>query len=179
MAGKVKLVLLVAAASAFGAGVAAMAAHSSGREAGPNGMEAAAAAAPTRSAQTSSCKTSKADTIATSDEDLTGTSSASFVQIPEMSATFKGKGCVIVVLTANTFAPSGRLMIATVRIDGNVGVPSQVQLAASSVTYAEQRATTFVFHSVPSGTHTVAAYYLSDVSGSVYASNPTMTIFHG
>jgi len=132
---------------------------------------------------TGKCNTTKVDFAAA--DGAVPTASSTFVDVPDMSVTFKipaetPRSCVRVEFSAFAYAPGTELMFLRAFLDGTtVGLPGEVQFESNAGTYATARAFNFLFTNVKAGTHTITMQYLNGgTAGNVYLHARDMFVHH-
>jgi hypothetical protein len=114
------------------------------------------------------CGTLPRVNIAHSTSSQTG-SSNSFAPIAGSSVNFTAGGaansCVIVLFSAQAYAPSGRLIWVRALLDGLQSFDGQIAFAAEDGAFAQSHSYNFLFPSVAPGAHNVFLQYRSQVNG--------------
>ena len=108
--------------------------------------------------------------------------SATFVNIPGMSRTFKLKerGKMIITFNAEVTCPS-QLFLLQAQVDGKAVEPSEVMLALSVGDYTnhEVRSYTWVTGFLKPGSHTVRIMWRTPDGGSpIYVARPSMMVLY-
>jgi hypothetical protein len=128
--------------------------------------------------------------FAASTLDGSGTTSTSFVDVPEASLTFFQGGtlsnCVIVNFSAMSFASTASTALVLVRavLDGVVvAIPPETQFSGDDDEDADFRWSrshdyNFVFPRVAPGSHTVTMQFRSSDGGQVFINRHTMVVYH-
>jgi hypothetical protein len=178
MAKKLLIAVPLAAALA-GAGIAtAVAQVSRGWDGTPNHATRAAPAAPVT---ISNCRLPKADFI-TNDVLSLSTTSTSYVPVPGMTKTItqggSTPGCVVVDVSGYSYAPNGALLNVSVKLDGVLGNPYEVQFGGDDGEWATTHSAVFAFRGVRPGTHSVSMVYESFEGRMVSMHEPAMSIAH-
>jgi len=130
--------------------------------------------------------------FATSESIALGTTSTSFVNIPDMSVGFSMGGanpsCVKVEFSAFAFAANtpvaNQLLMVRALLDGvTAGSPSEVQLSGdddedADGSWARAHGYNFAFNGVTPGVHTITIQFRSNSGGSVFVHRPSMFVNH-
>lgn len=172
------------AAALVAAGIAtAVAQGSDGRDGTPS---AARSVAPAASVTTSNCRLPKTD-FRTNDTLSLSTASTTYVAVPGMTKTItqgtRTRGCVVVDVSGFSWAPADALEYVSVRLDGVLGNPTEVQFSGDDDEdgdgrWAQTHSAIFVFPNVAPGNHTVSMVFRSFDGQEVFLHRPAMAIEH-
>lgn len=153
---------------------AAVSTHHATRSGQPHGL-----VSPPASVTRGACTIAREKVVSTAQG--ASTSSTTPVNLPNavIDLSLATTGCVIVDLSAETFAPNGELMQVQVLLDGAQMAPGLTQLSGNDVQWATSHAHSFVATNVPSGTHVIQVQYNSLEGNPVYVNDFTLTArFH-
>ena len=173
------LIAVPLAAALAGAGIATAVAQPS--RAGDGTPNHATSTAPAASVGVSNCRLPKTDFI-TNDVLSLSTTSTSYVAVPGMTKRItqggSTPGCVVVDVSGYSYAPNGALLNVSVKLDGVLGSPYEVQFSGDDGQWAQAHSAVFAFRGVPPGTHTVSMVYESFDGQAVFMHEPAMSVAH-
>ena len=87
--------------------------------------------------------------------------------------------CVLVVFSAEGFAPGNRLLHVRALRDGLLGTPETVQFASGDGNFRFVHTAQFQFEGVPPGSHTIQMQFRSQVAGeTVFIAKPFTSVFN-
>jgi hypothetical protein len=177
--GKKVLITLTLAAACAGAGIATAVARGSS---GSNGTPYhAGRASSTATFSISNCWLPKTDFITNDVFNLT-TTSTSYVPVPGMTKRIweggSKPGCLLVDVSAYSYAKGTALEFVSVTLDGVQGKPFEVQFSGNDGEWAEAHAAQFAFSQVAPGYHHVSLVFNSFDGQAVFIDEPAMSVRH-